>query len=179
MIFTTILIFLVACYRIGSKEMLQDSSLEARRLFEEKPIGPTYFPLGELLDNWNPDDVSFKNWLASKAHPSKGSSTSIARFDYSNEEQRNLALKFRNAELPFVLNYVPEVKSAAKLWTDSYLMQQINTPRKVEMSTTNHFMYYKKKRDDFEESGSESSSKWKAPQEDVIYYFKQWKICDE
>ena len=162
MIFTTILIFLVACYRIGSKEMLQDSSLEARRLFEEKP-----------------DDVSFKNWLASKAHPSKGSSTSIARFDYSNEEQRNLALKFRNAELPFVLNYVPEVKSAAKLWTDSYLMQQINTPRKVEMSTTNHFMYYKKKRDDFEESGSESSSKWKAPQEDVIYYFKQWKICDE
>jgi len=153
------------------QQQISENNLESRRLFEEKPIGPIYFPLGEILDDWNPDDISFSKWLSSKSHPSKGKSTSIARFDYSNENDRAQALKFRNAELPFVLNYVPEVNNAAKLWTDTYLMEKIVTRRTVEVSSTNHFMYYKKHREDFVESNSASSTKWKAPQEDVKFSF--------
>ena len=42
----------------------------------------------------------------SKAHPSRGQG--LARFDWTDLQQRRLALRFRQEELPFVLTNVPE-----------------------------------------------------------------------
>jgi hypothetical protein len=80
--------------------------------------------------------------LASPAHPDK--ERGIARFDYSDEEQRRIALAFRNAELPFVLYNVPEVRSAAsQVFTLKNLLKEFGSiPRIVERSANNHFMYY-------------------------------------
>ena len=59
------------------------------------------FPLVDLLEAWNPDDVSPQRWMDSKAHPSNHQS--IPRFDYSDPEQSSLAKQRRDLELPFIV----------------------------------------------------------------------------
>ena len=117
---------------------------EVDKVFDSKarsiPRPPPYFRLGDLLSNWEPDDTARDRWLASPAHPDKGSG--IVRFDYSDEEQRRTALTFRDAELPFVLYNVPEVKSAAsQVFTLKNLLKEFGSiPRIVERSANNHFL---------------------------------------
>ena len=100
-----------------------------------------YFKLGDLLEGWNPDDVSPLKWAASPAHPNTGNG--LPRYDYSNKYERKLALERRNLELPFVVYNVEELDTVTATWTYSYLDANFgDSLRNVEHSEDNHFLYF-------------------------------------
>eukprot|EP01041_Mallomonas_annulata_P007003 gene7003-14248_t len=107
---------------------------------------PSYQNLGDLLSEWNPDDVSIQQWGNSKSHPSNNNDT-IAYFNYLNETQLNIALEYRNLEIPFVINNIPSLQSTVTTWTNNYLVDHFkNEEISVEVSKDNHFIYHTIKR---------------------------------
>ena len=117
-----------------------------------------YFKLGDLLERWNPDDVSAIKWAQSPAHPNKGKG--IPRYDYSNKHERKLALDRRNLELPFIVYNVEELDTATAAWTYSYLDANFGESlRNVEHSKDNHFLYFAQKK------GKALPDGWTPPQE--------------
>jgi hypothetical protein len=56
------------------------------------------------------------------------------------QKQRDVALTFRNADRPFIIENVNNIEELRKKWTFSYLSQQMDSERKVERSKSNHFM---------------------------------------
>jgi hypothetical protein len=130
----------------------------------EKPI---FFPLLELIANWNPDNTEKNMWNFSVSHPRYGKN--IKRFDYSNKIQRKVALNYRNEEIPFIIYNIPELNHAIDLFTINNLLKNFgSTERIVEQSIDNHFMYYTAKK------VLKSKSKfpdWKPPQQDVKMSF--------
>ena len=49
----------------------------------------SFFPLSELLGQWNPNDVDESKWPASPAHPDRGKG--IPRLDFSDKQQLIIA----------------------------------------------------------------------------------------
>lgn len=130
-----------------------------RHLHNAEPLDKmNYFKLGELLEKWNPDDVSPLRWAESPAHPNTGNG--IPRYDYSNKYERKLALDRRNLELPFIVYNVDELDTATATWTYSYLDANFgDSLRSVEHSQDNHFMYFAQKKGKIPPDG------WIPPQE--------------
>lgn len=136
------------------------------------------FKLGDLLTQWNPDDVSIDKWEKSLAHPNRGKG--IPRFDYSNEDERNVAMSYRQAELPFVLYNNPIVESSintyftmdalSKNFGDKLLM--------VDRSVNyNHFTYYK---DNHIREYKRTNPSYTPPQEPIEMKFSDYLyLCDE
>lgn len=92
-------------------------------------------PLYNILEHWNPDNPD---------QPEDFTET-LQHFDYGNPEERAMAEKYRNAELPFKLFNVSDFIHVANLWTDKYLHQQLGSNLRrshVEKSKDNHFMYW-------------------------------------
>jgi hypothetical protein len=79
---------------------------------------PFLQPLGELLDEWPQDDID---------HPPSPIKDYLMLFDYSDPEQREAALRFRNAELPFKVYNFPELDAANDKWTDAYLSREFDS----------------------------------------------------
>jgi len=73
---------------------------------------PFLEPLGTLMTRWPQDDID---------HPPQPFVEQLQHFDYNDPEQVQMALKFRDAELPFKVYNVPEVVAAGKKWTDEYV----------------------------------------------------------
>lgn len=97
--------------------------------------GLPYQSLYNVIKNWNPDDaevpITFKERLQ--------------HFDYSNVEERKIALAYREKELPFKLYNVPEFIEASILWNDDYLTTQFTSWKlspHIEQSKDNHFMFW-------------------------------------
>lgn len=108
---------------------------------------PELYPLGELLSSWPSDDVSPDGWLRSPAHPNSGVSNGfVARFDYHNEHDKEMALRYRNVEVPFILYNLPELDDvSANVFSQEALLHNMGSyPMSVEKSESNHFMYYNK-----------------------------------
>jgi len=107
-----------------------------------EPDLSNYPPTQSLLDmieHWNPDN--------SDVIPSPFVET-LQVFDYSDLEQRAMAERYRDAEVPFKVYNVPDVDAVTKKWTDEYLTEQMETVNmhyKVEKSKDNHFMYFVRK----------------------------------
>jgi hypothetical protein len=108
---------------------------------------PDYFHLGELLSNWPADAADLSHWQNSAAHPNKGNG--VPRFDFMNIAQREVAKKYRDAELPFIMYNIPSLAQAA----DTYfhgdtLAQRLRAlgDLPVEQSTSHKFIYYSTER---------------------------------
>jgi hypothetical protein len=112
---------------------------------------PCIFKLKDLLDDWNPDDTHEDKWITSRAHPDQPNSNGngvVRRFDYSDPDERSLALKYREAELPFIVYNVKELNDAVPKFSAKELLTNFgHMPRMVERSSSNHFMYYTAKVD--------------------------------
>lgn len=119
---------------------------------------PEMRPLGDFLEAWPPDDVCI---VAARVAPALSADTTarqatppnvpgiaegtIARFDFSDPDQRAEADKLRLHEVPFILVNVPDVVKASERWTDEYLVQRFGSePRPVTVSESNHFMVGKR-----------------------------------
>jgi hypothetical protein len=142
----------------------------AGREGDEKPTDPPFFHLVDLLQEWPPDNTDPSRWTASKAHPDKGSG--VRRFSFLNPVDVELAFKYRQAEVPFVLYNIPPLEETTdKFSLDRLLRNFGSTPRDVEKSKNNHFMYYKLKN---EQQLRHSYPDWTPPQLDVPMTFHRF-----
>jgi oxalate decarboxylase/phosphoglucose isomerase-like protein (cupin superfamily) len=105
-----------------------------KSLNEANQAYPTYRDLFGILQNWNPDNANL---------PSIFTET-LQHFDYSNITERDMAARYRDAELPFKVYNVPEFGKVSAKWSDKYLSEVLRKTRNthVEKSDSNHFMYW-------------------------------------
>jgi len=160
-------------YRQKIPGLLYDN---AKKQTPHAPREPVYYPLGELLSDWNPDDTRPEKWPMSRAHPNQAVG-SVDRFDFQNEKDMEMALQFRKAELPFLIYNMPTLDRAAD--DDAHgefgllaLKRHFGSiPRLVEKSKDNHFMYYSAK-DPL--ATSLRYPKWTPPQIEVPMTFSKF-----
>ena len=110
------------------------------------PLGkgyPMLFPLSSILSEWSSDTVSVP--------PTYGRYSSVRVFDYATEREE--ALRYRRAEVPFVVRGIPSLDIALPLWADdAYLTKVMNGGDGVKDKSytaevnenSNHFMYWNK-----------------------------------
>ncbi|KAJ8600692.1 hypothetical protein CTAYLR_008312 [Chrysophaeum taylorii] len=101
---------------------------------------PRRVPVRDIIANWNPDEAAYV--------PEKMYRT-ICRFDY--QTQYDLAMAYRDAEVPFQVYNVPEMNEVVRKWSDdTYLGRKLGKSKyKCEASNpggevnhgANHFMY--------------------------------------
>mmetsp|Transcript_52905 Transcript_52905/g.120583 ORF Transcript_52905/g.120583 Transcript_52905/m.120583 type:complete len:420 (+) Transcript_52905:245-1504(+) len=108
------------------------------------PREPSYRPLCDLLKAWSPDDPNV---------PRGGLTDALPVFNYGIESERFAAQSYREAELPLVLEGVPELDATNARWTDDFLKAAFasmeNSKKghkyKIERSIRKgHFLYYSK-----------------------------------
>jgi hypothetical protein len=116
---------------------------------------PQAASLLSIVKSWNPDD----------SDPPKEFKEVLQHFNYSNQEERMMAMNYLEAELPFKLYNVPEFDATAALWTDSYLANNLQSYR-VEKSKTNHFMFYN--------GGARRVKDYKPPTQVVKMTYLEW-----
>lgn len=90
----------------------------------------------------------------------------LCRFDYQNERER--ALAYRKAEVPFLVHNVPGIDEVVQRWSDpEYLSGKLGNKRYLtEYSENNHFMYFNE--------GRHSPQGWKPPVENRHMAFTEW-----
>ena len=95
---------------------------------------PVYESLVNLLKRWNP----------CQPDPPKEFRETLQHFNYSNPHERELAMFYRDNELPFKLYGIPELELAGERWTVDYLSSQLRNPNnsRVEESDSRHFLFW-------------------------------------
>ena len=112
--------------------VLKNTSIKYPLLSSPAEHYPAYKPLQNIITYWNPDIPE----------PPKDFTEVLQHFDYKNVTERMIAEKYRNLELPFKMYNVQEILDVEKLWSDKYLIRNINgIDSHVELSSSNHFMY--------------------------------------
>lgn len=127
-----------------------------------------FFPLGSLLSSWPANNFDPTKWKESRAHPNSGKN--IARFNYSDVHEMNIAQKYREAELPFVLTNIPALDDAIRgpfslrqlldRYQSDYLL--------VEESISDQFTFYRVKHP------SPQYPDWTAPQNNILMRFHEF-----
>jgi hypothetical protein len=162
--------------RISKERYLFTNSIRGKdnstAAYHPDPVAPLFYPLVSLFASWPSNDVSVQGWEKSPANPSATgrSNKGIVRFDYMVPAERASALRFRDAELPFVLFDIPELDRAAETeFSFDNLMSNLGTgTREIEISPSNRFMYYSKQRSP---KNLRDGSVWQPPQESVQMSF--------
>lgn len=96
---------------------------------------PQFATMREIIANWNPDEVNPPKSFAKY--------DSLLRLDYQNEAHMELALKLRNAELPFITYNIPNINDVVQKWTDEYLDGQLGSSKvNVDTAENNHMLYW-------------------------------------
>jgi len=99
----------------------------------EDPVYPPTVSALDILTNWNPDDATI---------PPKHYN-SLCRFDYQRDYAK--ALRYRDAEVPFILYNIPEFAKTVEKWnTPGYLEGTLGSERKYDVLTSksNHFLHH-------------------------------------
>lgn len=129
-----------------------------------RPIStyPVYDTLLNHLTAWNPDNPD----------PPSLFRETLQHFNFSDPVQREIALSFREAELPFKLYDVPNVNEVVKKWSNEYLASVLERDTAINTLTSknNHFQYWKKQK----EGGKAGSTKLDRPTGSVKMPFKEW-----
>ncbi len=87
----------------------------------------------DVLDHWSPDDMT----IPSRIHQG------LCVFDYRTDYVK--ALRYRNAELPFVVTGDPDVAAAVERWNTPTFLEQLlgsEVQHRAEISENSHFMYW-------------------------------------
>ena len=118
---------------------------------------PSTVPLTDLVGNWAPDDPV----------PPETVYDTLRHFDWSSPAERALALTYRQAELPFVIDNVPAVQDVVDKWTWQYMHEHLGDENqfRTEVSDSNHLMYWK---------GKNGPPGWAPPSSNEKWGFKEW-----
>ncbi|KAJ1454752.1 hypothetical protein M885DRAFT_521364 [Pelagophyceae sp. CCMP2097] len=141
---------------------LLSRGVDARKATDQDgPVEAAYpraYGILELTSNWPPDTIEV---------PPRHYA-SLCRFDYNDELQHAAAVKFRDAELPFiVVNNAAAMETAAQWSTPGFLEKRLGRRSyTAERSDDNHFMYYGQ--------GSRTPGEWQRPTTDVRMTYAQW-----
>jgi hypothetical protein len=100
------------------------------------PDYPRAYPVLDVLKNWPPDSPTAR---PDRIHQQ------LCTFDYGDVDQREAALRYQEAEVPFIVRGVPDLDEAVLRWGgDGYLEEMFGGQEfKVEYSENNHFMYWR------------------------------------
>jgi hypothetical protein len=108
---------------------------------------PKLTPLKQLFGAWD-QDIDYGGQTIHET---------LIHFDYSDPQQREMALKFREADIPFKLVNVPEVAAAGKLWSDDDYLIRAHDDHNVrtlsEETINNFFLYFDAKKWDIRAMG--------------------------
>lgn len=132
---------------------------------------PELYRLGDLLEQWNPNDVAPIHWTKSLAHPDRKVGSGILRFDFLNSKEMAIAELHRDAELPFVIYNIPELTTASEInFSLNNLLENMGKTNlhDVEISENNKFVYFNVKD---ENAVRELYPSWKQPQDRVRMKF--------
>ena len=100
---------------------------------DEPPHGyPYHWTLLDILHDWPADDPT----------PPEEIYQGLCVFDYEQDYEK--AVRYREAELPFVVRNDPEVMRTAARWNYPGYMEEMlgNVMHRAEYSSNNHFMYW-------------------------------------
>jgi len=130
-------------------EMFSGSE-EARRHVEEKRVDyesfgevhcppevpkgyPQEYPVMDVINNWPPDVVMRPEKIY----------RGLCYFNWETDQQ--IAVKYQEAEVPFVVRGHPDVEATAFRWKDTNYVDQFLQSKKymTEYSENNHFMYWR------------------------------------
>lgn len=125
----------------------------------DKVSYPQYISLLELIEQWNPDHPDIPtNFMETLQH-----------FNYSDSNEREIAARYRDAEVPFKLYAVPEVNKVTDKWTVDYLSSKTRySGARVERAEHNHFMFWSHK------NMRRVDPNWKQPTDTVSMSFAKW-----
>jgi hypothetical protein len=102
---------------------------------DEPPPGyPYQWQIMDLINHWPPDDAT----------PRADLHQGLCVFDFRTDYQK--AIRYRKAELPFVVRRDPEVARSVERWNAPGYMARLmaDVPHRTEYSPNNHFMYWMK-----------------------------------
>lgn len=137
-------------------------SYDVKRCPDEIPQGyPAQYNVLDVLTNWNPDNTSIPHSIYQ----------GVCMLDWKDPVQRDLAEKYRQAELPFVLQHHPEVWRTAERWSHyDYLETLLGDSQtyKTEHSQNNHLPYWKLR------GVRKVPDGWTPPTENVELSFPEW-----
>jgi hypothetical protein len=121
---------------------------------------PVYASLLSIIEGWNPDQPD----------PPSVFIETLQHFNYSDPFEREIAARFRDAEVPFKLYNVPEVDAITDKWSDSYLTEVFQREsHRVEVAEANHFMFWS------HNSMKGIDPNWKPPTETIKMSFPEWR----
>jgi hypothetical protein len=121
----------------------------------------------QVLKNWDPNDTS----------PRKNIFHGLCIFDY--EADRDKALNYRKAEVPFILENDPDVLRTVERWNHpEYLVKLLgNTRYMTELSMTNKYIYWNKPRKTVTTDDAETlalKDHWEPPTSMTRMNYKDW-----
>jgi hypothetical protein len=125
---------------------------------------PKSFGMMDLLTNWNADNTDI---------PEKHYDT-LCHFNYLNSTEVQMALNYRDHELPFVMYNIPELDNIVKKWNNlDYLSEKLGSKNyRTETSKTNHFMYWRHASSSF--LRTREGKNWKPPTNVINTKFEKW-----
>jgi hypothetical protein len=97
---------------------------------------PVYRPLLDIVKAWSPDSPDISGRFEE----------TLQHFNYSNPQEREMAAKYRDAEVPFKIYDIPDFNCVVQKWSDDeYLSSNLRGRHAshVELSSNNHFMFWK------------------------------------
>ena len=132
---------------------------------------PYAWNVKDVLDNWGPDDTE------PREHIYQG----LCVFDFETEKDK--AMNYREAEVPFVIRDDPSVLRTAERWAQEGYMEKMlgkKTRYRTEYSPNNHFMYWMKPK---KRNRNKVPEDWHPPTEMKRMPYKEWlghaNITDE
>lgn len=102
----------------------------------EIPDGyPTQWSIIDVLSHWHPDDMNIPEKIYQ----------GFCEIDWSSAEEREIALKYREAEMPFVVRNHATTWETAERWSDrTYLSRRLENKRaRNEHAMGNQMPYWK------------------------------------
>lgn len=99
---------------------------------EPIPGYPYAWPIMTVLDNWSPDETTIPDVIYQ----------GLCVFDFRKDYDK--AMRYRNAEVPFVVQNEPEVMRTVERWNYPGFMKDLlkGVKHRAEYSENNHFMYH-------------------------------------
>jgi hypothetical protein len=128
------------------------------------PNYPMAWNVRDVLENWPPDDTS-----TIRPHIYQG----LCVFDHETERQK--AINYRVAEVPFVVQNDPQVLRTVERWNQPAYLQELlgKTKYRTEFSHDNHFMYWQKPTKKMKEKGRVPED-WEPPTHMTRMKFESW-----
>jgi len=127
---------------------------------------PYEYNLLKLMDNWQPDDPEPRTEIFQ----------GICVFNHATEYDK--AMRYREAEVPFVIRDDPDLLRAAERWNQPEYLEKIlgNVKHRAEYSPNNHFMYWVSPRKESRNKKKKNPvlENWKPPTENIHMKYIDW-----